>query len=166
MRLPSPRRTPRLGNVRLSVKLGLCFGAILTLTAAIIAVNLVNIAALESAHERVTTGVVPRIMAAQHADTAFADTHFAQTQMVLAKGALRSDEEGDLKLFKARLDALRAAADDPRSMTAIDAAVKRFEDEDAKLFALVKRGDAIGATDLVSSSVDEAADGVTAAIGI
>ena len=62
---------PRLGNVRLSVKLGLCFGAILALTAAIVAVNLVNIAALESAHERVTTGVVPRIMAAQHADTAF-----------------------------------------------------------------------------------------------
>ena len=155
----------RLGNVRLSVKLGLCFGAILTLTAAIVTVNLVNIAALESAHERVTTGVVPRIMAAQHADTAFADTHFAQTQMVLAKGALRSDEEDDLKVFKARLEALRAAADDPRSMTAIDAAVKRFEDEDAKLFALVKRGDGIGATDLVSSSVDEAADGVTAAIG-
>ena len=51
-----------------------------------------------------TTGVVPRIMAAQHADTAFADTHFAQTQMVLAKGALRSDEEGDLKVFKARLE--------------------------------------------------------------
>ena len=64
-----------------------------------------------------TTGVVPRIMAAQHADTAFADTHFAQTQMVLANGALRSDEEGDLKVFKARLDALRAAADDPSAMT-------------------------------------------------
>src|SRR4051794_336466 len=165
MRLPSPRSMPRLGNVRLSVKLGLCFGAILTLTAAIIAVTLVNIAALERAHERVTTGVVPRIMAAQHADTAFADTHFAQTQMVLANGALRDDEEGDLKVFKARLDALRATADDPRSITAIDAAVKRFEDEDAKLFASVKRGDRAGATKLVSGTVDEAADGVTTAIG-
>jgi methyl-accepting chemotaxis protein len=156
---------PRLGNVRLSIKLGLCFGAILMLTAAIIAVTLVNIAALESAHERVTTGVVPRIMAAQHADTAFADTHFAQTQMVLAKGALRDDEEGDLKVFKARLDGLRAVADDPRSMTPIDAAVKRFEEEDAKLFASVKRGDRVGATKLVSGTVDEAADGVTTAIG-
>ena len=29
MRLPAPRRMPDLGNVRLSVKLGLCFGAIL-----------------------------------------------------------------------------------------------------------------------------------------
>ena len=48
MRLPSPRRMPRLGNVRLSVKLGLCFGAILALTAAIIAVNLVNIDALRA----------------------------------------------------------------------------------------------------------------------
>jgi len=156
---------PRLGNVRLSLKLGFCFGVILTLTAAIIAVTLVNIAALESAHERVTTGVVPRIMAAQHADTAFADTHFAQTQMVLAKGALRDDEEGDLEVFKARLGALRVAADDPRSMIAIDAALKRFEDEDAKLFASVKRGDRVGATELVSSTVDEAADGVTNAIG-
>src|SRR6476620_5184699 len=124
MRLPSPRRMPRVGNMRLSVKLGLCFGAILALTAAIIAVNLVNIDALQSAHERVTTGVVPRIMAAQHADTAFADTHFAQTQMVLANGALRSDQEGDLKVFKARLAALRAVADDPSAMAAIDVAAK------------------------------------------
>ena len=165
MRLPSPRRAPRPGNVRLSVKLGLCFGTILALTAAIIAVDLVNIQGLQSAHERVTQGVVPRIMAAQHADTAFADTHFAQTQMVLANGALRDDEEGDLAVFKTRLEKLGAAADDPRSMTAIDAAVKRFEEEDAKLFALVKRRDRVGATELVSSTADEAADGVTNAIG-
>jgi methyl-accepting chemotaxis protein len=151
--------------LRLSVKLSLCFGAILALTAAIIAVNLVNIGALQSAHERVTEGVVPRIMAAQHADTAFADTHFAQTQMVLANGALRNDEEGDFKVFRARLVALRAIADDPASLATIDAAVKRFEDADARLFALVKRGDRVGATGLVSSSVDEAADGVTEAIG-
>ena len=156
MRLPSPRSTPRLGNVRLSVKLGLCFGAILALAAAIIAVTLVNIAALESAHERVTTGVVPRIMAAQHADTAFADTHFAQTQMVLAGGALRADEEGDLKVFRARLEALRVAADDPRSMAAIDAAVKRFEGEDAKLFASVKRGDRVGATGAIGAYIERA----------
>ena len=156
---------PRLGNARLSVKLGLCFGAILALTAAIVAVNLVNIAALESAHERVTTGVVPRIMAAQHADTAFADAHFSQTQMVLANGALRADEEGDTKVFNARLAALRVTADDPRSMVAIDAAAKRFEAQDAKLYTLVRRGDRVGATGLVASTVDEAADGVTDAIG-
>ena len=112
-----------------------------------------------------TTGVVPRIMAAQHADTAFADTHFAQTQMVLANGALRADEEATSRSSTARLDALRARADDPSSMTAIDAAVKRFRDEDAKLYALVKRGDRVGATELVSGTVDEAADGVTTAIG-
>jgi hypothetical protein len=115
MRLPSPRRAPRLGNVRLSIKLGLCFGTILVLTAAIIVVDLVNIQGLQSAHERVTQGVVPRIMAAQHADTAFADTHFAQTEMVLADGALRDDEEGDLAVFRTRLEKLRAASDDSRS---------------------------------------------------
>src|SRR5256885_564970 len=58
MRPPSPRRMPGLGSVRLSVKLGLCFGAILALTAAIVAVNLVNINTLQSAHERVTTGAL------------------------------------------------------------------------------------------------------------
>ena len=36
---------PRLGNVRLSVKLGLSFGAILALTAAIIAVDVHNVKA-------------------------------------------------------------------------------------------------------------------------
>ena len=56
-------------------------------------------------------------------------------------------------------------ADDPSAMSAIDAAAKRFEDEDAKLYARVQRGDRVGATELVSSSVDEAADGVTGAIG-
>jgi methyl-accepting chemotaxis protein len=165
MHLPFPRRVPRLGSARLSIKLGLCFGAILVLTAAIVAVSLVNIAALENAHERVTTGVVPRIMAAQHADTAFADAHFAQTQMVLSNGAERADEQGDLKVFDARLDALRATADDASSMTPIDAAVKRFAGEDAKLYALVRRGDRAGATRLVAGTVDEAADGVTGAIG-
>src|SRR5436853_258060 len=64
-----------------------------------------------------------------------------------------------------RLGGLRAAADDPRSMSVIDTAVKRFESEDAKLFATVKRGDRAGATELVSGTVDEAADGVTSAIG-
>jgi methyl-accepting chemotaxis protein len=165
MRLPVPPRMPRLRNVRLAVKLGLCFGVILALTAAIIFVNLVNLAGLQSAHERVTQRVVPQITAAQHADAAFADTHFAQTQMVLANGALRNDELGDLKAFEAALDVARRLADDPAEMSQIDAAVKKFKQEDAQLFAVVRRGDHLGATELVSSSVDKAADGVTEAIG-
>jgi methyl-accepting chemotaxis protein len=59
----------------------------------------------------------------------FAETHFAQTQMVLAQGALRNDEVQDLKAFEARLGALRDVADDPRSVAAIDAAVKAFTTE-------------------------------------
>src|SRR4029450_8749461 len=61
MRLPPPRRMPNLGNVRLSVKLGLSFGAILALTAAIIAVDVRNVEGLEDAHNRVTRGLVPPI---------------------------------------------------------------------------------------------------------
>src|SRR5258708_4880325 len=63
MRLSAPRRLPRLGNVRLAVKLGLSFGVILALTAAIIVADLVNLEGLQTAHERVTQRVVPQIMA-------------------------------------------------------------------------------------------------------
>jgi methyl-accepting chemotaxis protein len=156
---------PRLGNVRLAVKLGLSFGVILALTAAIVVVDLVNIEGLQSAHERVTQRVVPQIMAAQRADAAFADTHFAQTQMVLANGALRSDELADIKTFDAALGVARSLADDPAEMAPIIAAVKSFKENDAELFATVRRGDRLGATELVSSSVNEAADGVTKALG-
>jgi methyl-accepting chemotaxis protein len=156
---------PRVGNLRLSVKLSLCFGAILALTAAIIAVDLVNIQGLRSAHERVTQRVVPQIMAAQRADAAFADTHFAQTQMVLADGGHRSDELGDLMAFDAALDVVRSLADNRADMARIDAAVNTFKQRDAELYAMVRRGDRVGATGLVSSSVDEAADGVSKAIG-
>ena len=103
--------------------------------------NLVNVAALKSAHERVTTGVVPRIIAAQHADAAFADTHFSQTQMVLANGALRADEEADLRVFRrtpgrAARHGRRSAPDrrDRRRRQAV-------RGRDAKLYAAVKRGD-------------------------
>jgi len=152
-----PRRMPRVGNLRLSVKLSLCFGAILALTAAIIAVDLVNIQGLRSAHERVTQRVVPADHGRQRADAAFADTHFAQTQMVLADGGHRSDELGDLMAFDAALDVVRSLADNRADMARIDAAVNTFKQRDAELYAMVRRGDRVGATGLVSSSVDEAA---------
>ena len=107
MRLPSPRRAPRLGNVRLSVKLGLSFGAILALTAAIIAVDVHNVQGLEQAHQRVTHDVVPRIIAAQQAEAAFSDLHFAQTAMVLTRGAQRADEMDDLDAARRAVTALR-----------------------------------------------------------
>ncbi len=164
MRFPAPRRLPGLANVRLSVKLALTYGVILTLTAAIIVVDVANIAGLRTAHDRVTKSVVPRIMAAQHADAAFADTHFAQTQMVLADGGLRTDEVGDMKAFDQRVAALRALERDARATAGIDAAVTDFKQEDAALYAKVRSGDRVGATGLVSSTVDQAADRVTGAI--
>ena len=107
MRFPAPRRMPRLGNVRLSVKLGLCFGVILALTAAIIAVDVRNVQGLEKAHNRVTQGVVPRIIAAQRAEAAFADLHFSQTSMVLTRGKTRADEMADFAAAEKAVAALR-----------------------------------------------------------
>src|SRR4051794_33709863 len=121
MRLPAPRRMPRLGNVRLSVKLGLCFGAILALTAAIIAVDVRNVHGLESAHNRVTKDVVPRILAAQQAEAAFADLHFAQTAMVLNHGAQRGDEMDDLAIATDAVAALRKTDGDSGSDSRIAA---------------------------------------------
>src|SRR6266508_5297853 len=144
MRLPSPRRRPRLGNVRLSVKLGLSFGAILALTAAIIAVDVRNVEGLEEAHDRVTRDVVPRILAAQKAQAAFADLHFAQTSMVLTRGRQREDEMDDLAVARQAVAALRATDRDSGSssrLAAVSAAISDWKDIDDKLYAAVKRGD-------------------------
>src|ERR687887_400415 len=158
---------PRLGNVRLSVKLGLAFGVVLALTAAIIAIDVRDIERLETAHRRVTQDVVPRIIAAQQAEAAFADVHFAQTQMVLTEGAERSDEVADVKVFEATLDALGRASGRASSRAAldrIDVAVRSFRTMDAELFEKVKSGDRRGAVLLVASDADAAADGVTTAL--
>ncbi|HMI68781.1 MAG TPA: hypothetical protein VK510_02225 [Solirubrobacteraceae bacterium] len=158
---------PRLRNVRLSVKLGLAFGVVLALTAAIIAVDVRDIERLETAHKRVTQDVVPRIIAAQQAEAAFADVHFAQTQMVLTDGAEREDEMADLKVFEGAVATLRkavAGAADGSGLANVDAAYDSFKTMDGKLFAAVQRGDRRGATELVASSAYDAADGVTSAI--
>jgi methyl-accepting chemotaxis protein len=103
-------------------------------------------------------------MAAQHADAAFADTHFAQTQMVLTDGALRTDEVGDLQVFEQRIAALKTLEKDPSTTAGIDAAIKGFKDQDAALYKKVQSGDRLGAAQLVSSTVDDSADHVTEAL--
>jgi methyl-accepting chemotaxis protein len=158
---------PRLGNVRLSIKLGLCFGAILVLTAAIIAVDVRNVHGLESAHNRVTKDVVPRILAAQQAEAAFADLHFAQTAMVLTRGAQRGDEMDDLVVATDAVAALRKTDADSGSdsrVAAVSAAIDAWKALDDKLYGAVKRGDTAFAAKTVAGSADAAADNVNSAI--
>ena len=158
---------PRLGNLRLSVKLAVAFGVVLALTAAIIAVDVRDLHRLQAAHERVTKDVVPRIVAAQQAEASFADVHFAQTQMVLTDGAEREDEMNDLKAFEETVATLRntvGRSSAGSGLANVDAAYDSFKTMDGKLFAAVQRGDRRGATELVASYADDAADGVTSAI--
>jgi methyl-accepting chemotaxis protein len=167
MRVPSPRRMPRLGNVRLSIKLGLCFGVILALTAAIIAVDVHNVQGLEKAHNRVTQDVVPRIIAAQRAEAAFADLHFAQTAMVLNRGKQRADELDDLAVVEKAIVALRRSDTDGKSaahIATVAAAVATWKALDDKLYAAVKRGDTGYAEQTVAGYADAAADNVTEAM--
>jgi methyl-accepting chemotaxis protein len=167
MRLPAPRRLPNLGNVRLSVKLGLSFGTILLLTAAIIAVDVRNVAGLEDAHNRVTRDVVPRIIAAQQAEAAFADLHFAQTAMVLNRGQQRADEMDDLAVAQKAVAVLRDSDRDQGSaarLAAVSTAINDWKALDDKLYAAVKRGDMGYAEQTVAGHADEAADGVVEAI--
>jgi methyl-accepting chemotaxis protein len=168
MRLPVPRRTPRLRNVRLSVKLGLSFGAILALTVAIIAVDVRNVEGLEAAHARVTEDVVPRIIAAQKADAAFADLHFAQTAMVLTRGKQREDEVDDLAVVEKAIAALRKTdhgSNSAKHVAIVAAAIDTWKILDNKLYAAVKRGDTGYAEQTVAGYADAAADNVTEAIG-
>jgi methyl-accepting chemotaxis protein len=167
MRLPAPRRMPSLGNVRLSVKLGLSFGAILALTAAIITVDVRNVEGLEDAHARVTRDVVPGIIAAQQAEAAFADVHFAQTAMVLNRGKQRADEMDDLAVANKAVAALRTVDRDKGSaarLAAVSTAINEWKGLDDKLYAAVKRGDTAYAERTVAGDADEAADGVVEAI--
>jgi methyl-accepting chemotaxis protein len=158
---------PRLGNVRLSVKLGLAFGVVLALTAAIIAIDVRDVERLEAAHRRVTQDVVPRIMAAQQAEAAFADVHFAQTQMVLTEGAEREDQLADMKVFEGAIAVLRKTVERSAKgsgLANVDSAYENFKIMDGKLFAAVKSGDRAGAAKLVAGFADNAADGVSSAI--
>ena len=163
---PFPRRMPRLRNVRLSVKLGLSFGAILALTAAIIAVNVDNVKGLESAHNRVTKGVVPRVIAAQRAEAAFADLHFAQTSMVLTGGkSTRTRWTTSLSQTRPSPPCARPTATPARrSAWPVADAIKTWNILDAKLFAAVKRGDTGYAEQTVAGYADAAADDVITAI--
>ena len=158
---------PKLANVRLSVKLGLSFGAILALTAAIIAVDVRNVHGLEEAHNRVTRDVVPRIIAAQQAEAAFADLHFAQTAMVLNRGQQRADEIDDLAAAEKAVAALRASDRDQGSaarLAGVSDAIKTWKNLDDKLYAAVKRGDTGYAEQTVAGHADAAADNVVEAI--
>jgi methyl-accepting chemotaxis protein len=155
---------PRLGNVRLSVKLGLAFGVVLALTAAIIVVDVRDIARLHDAHNRVTKDVVPRIVAAQEAQAAFADVHFAQTEMVLTDGAERADQQADMRVFERAVAALGKTGRTDSGLANVTAAYESFKTTDAKLFAAVQRGDRRGATAMVAGFADDAADGVTSAL--
>jgi methyl-accepting chemotaxis protein len=168
MSLPVPRRTPRLRNVRLSLKLGVSFAALLALTAAIIAVDVRNVEGLEEAHARVTEQVVPRIIAAQKADAAFADLHFAQTAMVLTRGAQREDELDDLAVLEKAVGVLRKTDSGSHSaahVATVATAIDTWKNLDAKLYAAVKRGDTAYAERTVAGDADAAADNVTETIG-
>jgi methyl-accepting chemotaxis protein len=155
---------PRLGDVRLSVKLAIGFGLVLALTAAIITVAVRDTERLGVAHRRVTEGVVPRIIAAQQAQAAFADVHFAQTQSVLTEGAERHDELVDVEIFDRKVAVLHKIADVRSPLAKLDSTLKAFKRIDTDLDAVVKRGDRAAAQRMVAGSVDQAADAVSSAI--
>ena len=153
--------------MRLSVKLGLCFGAILALTAAVIAVDVRNVQGLEDAHNRVTREVIPRIIAAQKAEAAFADLHFAQTAMVLNAGKQRQDELDDLAVAQKAVTPLRRTDGDAGSagrLATVSTAISEWKALDDKLYAAVQRGDSAYADATVAGAADEAADAVVESI--
>jgi len=167
MRPPAPRRMPRLGNLRLSLKLVLAFGVILALGAAIIAVDVRNVQGLEAAHNRVTQGVVPRIIAAQRAEAAFADVHFSQTAMVLTGGKTHADEMHDIARARQAVETLRKLDGDAGSaarVAAVSNAINTWGILDTKLYAAVRHGDTGYAEQTVAGYADAASDNVITAI--
>ena len=116
-----------------------------------------------------TKDVVPRIIAAQRAEAAFADLHFSQTSMVLTGGKTRADEMDDLavanegrraRCARPTVTPARPRASRPRSPRSIET----WKILDDKLYAAVKRGDTGYAEQTVAGYADAAADNVITAI--
>src|SRR2546423_1748829 len=126
MRLPSPRSMPRLGNVRLSVKRGLCFGA----------TELVS-GTVDKAADGVTTAIGAYIERADR-ERAGADKRFAS-----AKAGAKRDTLiiGALALLVALALAFTLARHLTRRLAALSRAAEALAEGDVDHELAVKGGD-------------------------
>src|SRR6476620_9038513 len=140
---------------RLSVrrKLYLSFGCVVSMLAAVVAVAFFAMGSLDSAHHRVSSQVLPQVLAADAARSAAGDMHFSQTRYALIPSAYK-DYLPDRAAFVHDLAVVRRTEtpDGVKDVNAIFAAYAHVRAVDARLHAAVLAGrmaaaKAIGAGD-------------------
>jgi methyl-accepting chemotaxis protein len=153
----------RLSDLPLARKLALGFGAILLLTAAIVAFGQISYIHLEHEYADVAQKDVDKLVLGGAAKAALTDLHFAQTANVVAKGQAKDDYDADLAVLKHDLTQLHGMVndeDDLGNLKKIDAALSAFEATNADLQGALDVNDGAAATRIVAGPGDKAADAV------
>ncbi len=162
-------RRLRVGRVHanLSVrrKLYLSFGCVVALLVAVVAVAFFAMRSLDSAHHRVSSQVLPQVLAIDAARSAAGDMHFSQARYVLIPGAYK-DYLPDRAVFVHDLAVVRRTAtpDGLKDVNAIFAAYAHVRAVDTKLHAAVLAGRTGAAKAIVAGAGNDASDGLVSAL--
>jgi methyl-accepting chemotaxis protein len=157
----------RLSDLPLARKLALGFGAVLLLTAAIIAYGQISYTHLEREYATVSQKDVAKLVLGGETKAALTDLHFAQTANVVSRGESNDDYDADMRVLKQDLAALRRMSnddDDLGNLRKVDSALRAFEATNADVVGALAVGDGPAAARIVSGAADETADGVMQAI--
>ena len=142
-------------------KLALSFALLGVFLLVVVGAGLSGMATMSRVHHDVVDVTVPKQLAADAAQTAASDMHFAETEYALDEGASRPDYEDDRLVFQAtlvKLDAQSTTASDRRAMARIKDTVAAFDRGDEQLMAAVRAHDDGRVRRLVTGTQDKITD--------
>jgi methyl-accepting chemotaxis protein len=150
-------------RLRLTVgrKLALSFALLGVFLLVVIGAGLSGMATMSRVHHGVVDVTVPKQLAADAAQTAASDMHFAQTEYALDEGASRPDFEDDRVVFRdaiVKLTARSTTASDRKALARIKASVSAFDRGDERLLEAVRAHDDARVKRLVSGTQDNVTD--------
>jgi methyl-accepting chemotaxis protein len=150
-------------RLRLTVgrKLALSFALLGVFLLVVIGAGLSGMATMSRVHHGVVDVTVPKQLAADAAQTAASDMHFAQTEYALDEGASRPDFEDDRVVFRdaiVKLTARSTTASDRKALARIKATVTAFDRGDDRLLEAVRAHDDARVKRLVSGTQDNVTD--------
>ena len=142
-------------------KLALSFALLGVFLLIVIGAGLSGMATMSRVHHEVVDVTVPKQLAADAAQTAASDMHFAQTEYALDEGVSRPDYEEDREVFTATMVELVAQSTTPadrKALARIKDTIAAFDRGDERLFEAVQAHDQGRVKRLVSGTQDNVAD--------
>ncbi len=142
-------------------KLSLSFALLGVFLLVVVGSGLAAMATMSNVHDEVVDVLVPKQLAAQEAQTAASDMHFAQTEAALDGGTSRPDFEEDRTVFRAaikKLSAQSTTAADRRALALIKRTAAAFDRGDERLLEALRANDGPRVARLVSGTQDNVTD--------